>query len=227
MKRRGQDSTGSAERTERRRGFTTAAVAVRRQPWGTFTVVSMIALLLGVVIGQLLTPAPGAEARAAIEAQVLPVVRDADGIWTAGSEDRAAVTDALVALRSTGSSQAVIADADAWLEAYDSAILRIAGADLAALARPVQRQFLTAVTLSRDAIEVLVRAAEAEDADVRTDLVTEVGRLRARSEQLMQTALASTVDLGGGRTDLAPLPELDAFDGEGSSAGASTGSSTP
>ncbi len=191
--------------------FVTVVVTARRQRWGVLGMIAVVALGVGIFTGRMFAADPGPEARAAIEANVLPVALDADGIWTAGGENRAPVSDALVALRGEDDPRLVDRDTEAWLDAYDAAILRIAGADLPDLARPVQRQFLTAVTFSRDAVEVLAYAAEVEDDAARYDLVTEVGRLRNRSEQLMQSARASTADLDGRRTDLAPLPPLRGF----------------
>lgn len=191
--------------------FEQIVVTARRQRWGLLLAIVVVSLTVGGLLGRVYAPAEGPRARAAIEASVLPVVLDADGIWTAGADGRAPVSDALVALRSEGDPQLVEENIEAWLDAYDSAIVRLAGADLPMAARSVQRQFLTAVTFSRDAVEVLAHAATIEDPAVREDFITEVGRLRSRSEQLMQTARASTADLSGRRTDLAPLPELPGF----------------
>lgn len=191
--------------------FAWIVVTARRQHWGLLFIVVIVSLAVGMLLGRAFSPADGPKARAAIDANVLPIVLDADGIWTAGAEGRAAVSDALVSLRRDGDPSLVDENIEAWLAAYDSAIVRLAGADLPVEARSVQRQFLTAVTFSRDAVEVLAHAAHVDDSEAREDFVTEVGRLRSRSEQLMQAARASTADLDGRRTDLAPLPELDGF----------------
>jgi hypothetical protein len=58
---------------------------------------------------------------------------------------------------------------------------------------------------------VLGHAATVEDAEHRQDLLTEVGRLRQRSEQLMQSARAALLDLDGQRADVAPLSPLTSF----------------
>lgn len=183
----------------------------RRQRWASVTAVGLLMLLIGIPIGRATAPDPMSEARAAIEATVLPLALDADGIWTSSSETRAAVSEALAALRQGDDPTLVEQNADAWLEAYDAALVRIAGVDLPSTARPVQRQLIAAVTSSRDAVEVLVHAASVNDELLRRDLTTEVGRLRSRSEQLTQSARASMSDLDGSRTDLAPLPELRSF----------------
>jgi hypothetical protein len=106
----------------------------------------------------------------------------------------------------------VDAHLEGWLSAYDAALVRLAAADVPPSGRPVQRQFITAVTLSRDAVEVLGHAATVDDELLRRDLTTEVGRLRTRAEQLTTRARASISDLEGTRTDVAPLPALRSFE---------------
>lgn len=189
-----------------------ARLSARRLRLGPLVLAALLALLFGVVIGRTTAPNAGLDARRAVETSVLPIALDADGIWTSSSEDQVAVTDALVALRREGDPRLVEAHLEDWLGAYDAALVRLAAADVPASARPVQRQFITAVTLSRDAVEVLGHAAVVEDEVLRRDLTTEVGRLRTRSEQLTASARASTSDLDGSRTDVAPLPPLRGFD---------------
>jgi len=186
-------------------------LAARRQRWGTLLVITLVALLLGLWVGRTGAPGPGAEARVAVEATVLPIALESDGIWTAGSDGRPAISDGFVTLRSEDDARVVDENLDAWIEAYDQVLVRIAGVDLPPTARPVQRQFITAVSLSRDAVEVLGHAATVEDDLARRDLTTEVGRLRSRSEQLMQSARASIGDLDGRRTDVSPLPPIRGF----------------
>jgi hypothetical protein len=187
------------------------SLQVRRHHLGRLATVALIGLLLGLGLGRATAPGPEADARRVIESEVLPITFDADGIWTSSSEDRAPVSDALVALRRDGDPTLVREHEAAWLAAYDTAIVRLAAANVPATARPVQRQLISAVTLSRDAVEVLAHAAEVEDELVRQDLTTEVGRLRARSEQLTAYARASASDLDGSRTDVSPLPALRGF----------------
>jgi hypothetical protein len=186
-------------------------VTARRQRWGLLILIAMGALLLGAWLGRMGAPGPGAEARAAVESMVQPIALESDGIWTAGADGRPAVSEGLVALRRGQDDQIVIDNREAWIEAYDQALVRISGVDLPPTARPVQRQFITAMTLSRDAVEVLAHAAVVDDELARRDLTTEVGRLRSRSEQLMQSARASTGDLDGRRTDVSPLPPVRSF----------------
>lgn len=173
--------------------------------------IALIVLIAGIGIGRMTAEGPEPAARRAIEASVLPLALDADGIWTSGADGGPAVSEALVALRRDDDPSLILEHKDRWLTAYDGALVRMAGLDLPPAARPVQRQFMAAVTLSRDAVEVLAHAAEAEDALVRRDLTTEVGRLRMRSEQLTQVARASTTDLAGDRADVSPLPDVITF----------------
>lgn len=191
-------------------------LVARRQRWGWLALVALVALLTGLSIGRLGVPGPGPEARAAVVSTVLPIALESDGIWTAGSDGRPAVSEGLVAVRRDGDDQLVLDNLGAWTDAYDQVLVRIVGVDLPPTARPVQRQFITAVSLSRDAVEVLGHAATVDDPVARRDLTTEVGRLRSRSEQLMQSARASTVDLAGRRTAVSPLPPVRSFlDGRG------------
>lgn len=188
-----------------------ARLSARRLRLGPLVAIALVSLLVGGAIGRATAPGAGPDARQAVETSVLPIALDADGIWTSSTEDRAAVSDALIALRREADPALVETHLDAWLGAYDTALARLAAADVPASARPVQRQFITAVTLSRDAAEVLGHAAAVDDELHRRDLTTEVGRLRSRSEQLTASARASTSDLDGARTDVAPLPPLRGF----------------
>lgn len=178
---------------------------------GPLVAACLIALLIGVVVGRLSSPGTDAGAAQAIETAVLPLALDADGIWNSASGDRDPVTEGLVALRQDGDAVPVQTWGEAWLASYDGVLLQLAGLDMPATARPVQRQYITAVTLSRDAVEVLRHAAEIDDPDERRDLLTEVGRLRQRSEQLTASARASVLDLDGQRADVSPLPGLTSF----------------
>lgn len=183
----------------------------RRQRWAVIGVVSLIALAAGVPIGRATAPDPDTAARPAVESTVLPLALEADGIWTSSSDGRVAVSEALVRLRRDGDPTLVDDNLEGWLQAYDAALVRLAAEDLPSAARPVQRQLIAAVTLSRDAVEVLAHAARVNDEPLRRDLTTEVGRLRSRSEQLTQSARSSTSDLDGSRTDIGPLPPLRGF----------------
>ncbi len=203
---------GPAARVPRPGSRSSAVVLLaRRQRLGLLLIVALVAVLAGALFGRLTAPGPEADARRAVEASVLPIALDADGIWTSTTDERAPVSEALVQLRRDGDPDLVERHLDEWLEAYDAALIRLAGVDLPASARPVQRHLISGVTLSRDAVEVLGHAARVEDETAQRDLITEVGRLRMRSEQLVQSARASTADLDGSRTDVTPPAPLRGF----------------
>lgn len=174
--------------------------------WRPGIVVVSLALgvALGLLIGRQTAPSTDLEAAAAIETRLLPLVLDADGIWTSASGDRPPVAAGLVALRSDQDPTVVRGSIDEWLAAYDSILLRLAGVDVPPAARAVQRQFIAAVTMSRDAVEILGHASSVDDQRMIRDLTTEVGRLRQRSEQMIQSARASVSDLRGQRVDVGP-----------------------
>ena len=184
------------------------ARVLRRALW--LVLVAAVALALGVWIGRSLAPTTTGDARVVVESSVLPLVIEADALWTSSSDDRPPIAEALLAVRQ-GDPAPVTEHVEDWHSAYDSLLLRLAGLDLPSEARPVQREFITGVTLARDATVVLAHAASVTDPDHRTDLVTEASRLRQRSEQVVQNARASTLDLGGARGDVAPLPTLPSF----------------
>jgi hypothetical protein len=188
----------------------------------TRTGVGTVALVVGVVLG-LMVAASMAEdgldrARRAVDTDLLPLAVDADNIWTS-SDARASVSDALVALRRDDDPRLVERHLEEWLEAYDNAVIKLAGLHLPESARPVQRQVIAGVTLSRDAVEVLGHAAgvsratvEQGEQDVQVqELLVEVGRLRQRSEQLLQAARAGSADLGGDPVDVGPLAPVTPF----------------
>jgi hypothetical protein len=181
----------------------------RRARLGSTVTLVVATLVLGIALGRWTAPPHDPGARRALEEHVVPLVLDADGVWTSSSDARVPVSEALVALRD-GDPSLVDASAEAWLAAYDTTLTRLAGLELPAEARPVQRQFVAAVTLSRDAVEVLTVAAMVDGA-ARERLLTEVGRLRSRGEQLTQGARASIADVAGEPGDVTRLPELAPF----------------
>lgn len=167
----------------------------------------VVALVLGAGIGRSLQPDPGTAAARALERDVLPVVLDADAVWLGPTADGVAVSAAIAALRA-GDPEPVAAGATAWLAAYDTVLVRLVGVELPDPARPIQRQFIAGVTLSRDAVELVQRAAEVPPGRHRADLLDEAVRLRLRSEQLVLSARASVADLDGARRRIALLPTL-------------------
>jgi hypothetical protein len=184
---------------------------VRRRGLGSTTGLVIAALIIGIAIGRWTAPADETDARRLLEDHVMPLALDADGIWTSASDGAVPVSQALVAIQRDEDPTLVGESAAQWLASYDVTIGRVAALDLPPEARPVQRQFIAAMTLSRDAVEVLQRAAQVEDPGRRQGLLTEVGRLRVRGEQLTQSARASIQDLSGGAGEVTPLPDLPAF----------------
>lgn len=206
------EADGTGERSRPRRTLRQRwSLGWRRNAGGRLVLIGVVALIAGGFLGRATSPDEEHAAAQEVAAEVLPVALDADGIWTSGAEGRAPISEGLVALRGEHDPSVIEGNLDAWLAAYDTALIRLAAADVPPAARPVQRQLITAVTLSRDAAEVLGFAATIEDEAHRRDLTTEVGRLRTRSEQLTASARAAINDLEGSRTDVGPLPELRGF----------------
>jgi hypothetical protein len=204
----------SSERSESGRRSTMTRVRgwryrAQRARLGSTATLVIATLVLGFALGRWTAPPHDPGARRALEEHVVPLALDADGVWTSSSDARVPVSEALVALRD-GDPSLVDASADAWLAAYDETLGRVADLELPAEARPVQRQFISAITLSRDAVEVLTVAAQVDGA-ARQRLLTEVGRLRSRGEQLTQAARASIADVAGDGGDVTRLPELAPF----------------
>jgi hypothetical protein len=183
----------------------------RRARVGSTTALVIATLVIGIAIGRWTAPPDDTGARRMLEEQVMPLALDADGIWTSASDGATPVSAALVALQQHEDPTEVLGSAENWLAAYDEMLTGIASLELPPEARPVQRQFIAAVTLSRDAVEVLRRAALVEDPGRRQGLLTEVGRLRVRGEQLTQTARASILDVSGHDGEVTRLPDLPEF----------------
>jgi hypothetical protein len=187
-----------------------ALFRARRARVGRAILIAVTAVTIGFAIGRATAPDPGREVRVQLEQGVLPLVFDADGIWTSATGEQPSVSQALVALRD-GDPSDVLAHGEAWQAGYDNVLARLAAVDVAPQGRPVQRQFVNGVTLSRDAVTVLIRAAEVEDPDRRAGLLTEVARLRLRGEQIVQSGRAGILELHGGDGDVVPLPALPDF----------------
>jgi hypothetical protein len=183
----------------------------RRARLGPTLTLVVATLVLGIAIGRWTAPPADPQAQRLLEERVVPLALDADGIWTSASDGARPVSHAMVALQRDEDPSMVLEDAATWLAAYDQVLGRVAGLDLPPEARPVQRQFIAAITLSRDAVEVLHRAAQVEDPGRRQGLLTEVGRLRTRGEQLTQTARASILDVSGRGGRVTRLPDLPEF----------------
>lgn len=186
-----------------------AVITSRRLQLARLSLVALAALLVGVGIGRWTVPDGDRDARAAVEDRVQPLALEADDIWTSQlSGDRPAVAEGVPMIRRGERLDDVEIWAADWLEAYDTLLIRLTGLDLTPEARPVQRQFVSAVTLSRDAVDVLRQAAAIDDEGTRETLVGESLRLRERAEHLTQSARAAVRDLGGGDGEVARHPDL-------------------
>jgi hypothetical protein len=183
----------------------------RRARLGSTLTLMVATLVIGIAIGRWTAPPEDQDAQRLLEEHVVPLVLDADGIWTSASDGARPVSDALVTLQRDEDPSLVLEEAATWLAAYDEVLGRVAGHELPPDARPVQRQFIAAITLSRDAVEVLHRAAQVEDPGRRQGLLMEVERLRTRGEQLTQTARASILDVSGRGGRVTRLPDLPPF----------------
>ncbi|MEX2504819.1 MAG: hypothetical protein WD378_08210 [Egicoccus sp.] len=187
------------------------AYRARRTSVGWTLLLVLLAMAAGFLFGRQAGEEPAAAAARQLEQQVLTLALDADGIWTSPARDEPSVSAAMVALHQEG-DPAIVAEYGAyWLEAYDTLLDRMAAAEIDPLGRSVQRQFVHGATLSRDALELLQRAAAIDDAERRAALLVEVGRLRMRGEQIMQSGRASIADLSGDGGSVSRLPELPGF----------------
>jgi hypothetical protein len=195
----GEQGTGRPSTWQR------AVVRARRLNLLRMVLIGLLALALGIGIGRWTVPEGNVEARQAVERTLLQLALDSDGMTSGAGEDRPAVSEGLIRFRDGGADEEIRGWTEEWISAYDSVLVRMTGLDLPAEARPVQRQFIAAVTLTRDAVEVLRHAAEVDDAATREVLLTEVLRLRQRSEDLTQAARASVRDLAGGSSDVSGL----------------------
>jgi hypothetical protein len=180
--------------------------AVQRSGVLAVVAAAAVALVIGVLVGRATAPAIDSAAIAGIEREVLPLVIDADAIWTGGTDGAPAVGLQLQSLRLAGDPAAVEPHVGVWLEAYDTVLRRIVGVEVEPSVRPVQRQLVAAVTLSRDAVELTAEAAAVDDAGTRRDLTSEAVRLRIRAEQLTQSAQAALTDLRGATTSGVSVP---------------------
>jgi hypothetical protein len=181
----------------------------RRRPWRV-AILLLVALAAGLLLGGLRESDEAAVAAAELERLLLPLLGELDAAWSAGRDGRAPIADALDALRRDAARPAET-DLEAWSQTHDNLVLRIAGLDLRPEGRAVQRQAIAAVTLSRDAVEVLARAAAYNPGVTRSQLVIEATRLRLRSEQQVLAVRASVDDLAGLRRRVSPLAPVPGF----------------
>lgn len=173
---------------------------LQRSPVVPVTLAAIVALTIGILIGRAFAPTVDDTAVAVVNREVVSLAVDADALWTAGSSGLPAVSDQLQQLRTSGDPEVVTPYVEGWLDAYDAVLRRLVGVEVPPSVRPVQRQFVTAVTLTRDAVELLGSAAEADEPAVMRDLTSEVLRLRIRAEEFTQTAQAGLNELEGATT---------------------------
>jgi hypothetical protein len=184
----------------------------RRMHLARSSLVAVAALVIGIGVGRWSVPDADPDIRATVERSVQPLALDADAIWTSSAAgDRPSIAEGIPLVYRGERLDDVREWSGDWLSAYDNALVRLTGLDLRAEARPVQRQFVSAITLSRDAVEILQHATGVEHEATRQALVSDALRLRQRAEHLTQAARASVRDLSGGDGDVSQHPPLPEF----------------
>lgn len=188
-------------------------VIARTRPYGYTVALAMfgVGLVLGFTSGRGMVDRPAMDAAIAAQGPFLQFAGEADAIWTVGVDGLPSVASAASVLTARGDSEEVVLNAARWLAAYDAVLREIVEAETDPLILPARRALVDAIVLSRDAVEVLQRAAR-EEGRAREVLLAEALRLRQRSERALQRARTSMSELAGqtASTTTAP-PRIDSF----------------